>query len=80
MMARFAEEIRQMDIDVDRKRRDQQALDQQNGTLRAQLEEMKFLESKHEQLKVSLEQETQRRVQAEAEQERLRAQLQDVQA
>ena len=43
MMARFADEIRQMDVEVERKRREQEAADSENRRLSSDLDEMKYL-------------------------------------
>ena len=80
MMARFAEDIRMMDVEVDRKRREQETLDQENRRLGNELEDLRHLHSKFEQMKVTLDEESARRVQAEAECDRLRNQLMEVQS
>ena len=46
MMAKFADEIRQMDVEVDRRRREQEQLDSENRSLRQELEDMKHLQAK----------------------------------
>ena len=71
-MTRFAEEIRQLDVQIDRKQREQDLLDQENQALKSQLDALKHLEAKFEQIKISLEEETQRRANADAEGDRLR--------
>ena len=75
MMARFAEEIRLMDVEVDRRRREQDAQEVENRRLRDELEQMQHLQAKYDQLRITLEEESARRVNAEAEVERLRSQL-----
>ena len=75
MMAKFADEIRQMDVEVDRKRREQDASNFENQALKSDLEEMKHLQAKFYQMRITLDEETSRRSQAEAEAERLRNQL-----
>ena len=62
MMARFAEEIRQMDIEVDRRRREQEALDAENKILKNELDDMKHLHAKFDQTRITLDEETARRV------------------
>ena len=78
MMTRFADDIRHLDVQVDQKQREQDMLDRQNQELKIQLDAMKHLESKFDQIRVSLEEETQRRVNSEKECDRLRTQLNDV--
>ena len=58
MMARFADEIRQMDVEVERKRREQEAADSENRRLSSDLDEMKYLQSKYDQMKITLEEES----------------------
>ena len=77
-MTRFAEEIRQLDVQIDRKQREQELLDKENQALKQQLDALKHLEAKFEQIKISLEEETQRRASADAEGDRLRMQLNHV--
>ena len=72
MMARFADEIRQMDVEVERKRREQEAADSENRRLSSDLDEMKYLQSKYDQMKITLEEESARRNNAEAEADRVR--------
>ena len=72
MMARFADEIRQMDVEVERKRREQEAADAENRRLSSDLEELKYLQSKYDQMKITLEEESARRNNAEAEADRVR--------
>ena len=72
MMARFAEEIRQMDVEVDRRRREQDAQEVENRRLKDELEQMHHLQAKYDQLRVTLEEESARRVNAETEADRLR--------
>ena len=78
MMARFADEIRMMDVEVDKKRREQENLDQHNRRLGTELEDLKHLHAKFEQMKVTLDEEGARRVQAESECDRLRQNLAEV--
>ena len=75
MMARFADEIRQMDVEVDRRRREQDAQEIENRRLKDELEQMQHLQAKYEQTRISLEEEAARRVHAETEADRLREQL-----
>ena len=75
MMARFADEIRQMDVEVDRRRREQDAQEIENRRLRDELDDMKHLNSKFEQMRVTLDEEAARRVAAEAEADRVRSQM-----
>jgi len=75
MMAKFAEEIRQMDCEVDRKRREQDASNVENNALKNDLDAMKHLQARFDQIRVTMDEESARRVQAEAEAERLRNQL-----
>ena len=72
MMARFADEIRQMDVEVERKRREQEAADAENRRLSSDLEELKYLQSTYDQMKITLEEESARRNNAEAEADRVR--------
>ena len=72
MMARFADEIRQLDVEVERKRREQEAADAENRRLSSDLEELKYLQSKYDQMKITLEEESARRNNAEAEADRVR--------
>ena len=58
MMTRFADDIRHLDVQVDQKQREQDMLDRQNQELKIQLDAMKHLESKFDQIRVSLEEET----------------------
>ena len=46
LMAKFAEDIRQMDVEVDYRRREQETLKGENRCLRAELEEMHQLKAK----------------------------------
>lgn len=46
LMNRFGEDIRMLDIEVDRKRKEQEVSDREIKTLREQLEDMKHLEAK----------------------------------
>lgn len=80
MMARFADEIRQMDVEVDRRRREQEAQDIENRQLKDELEQMQHVHAKYEQTRISLEEESARRVNAETEADRLREQLSQVQS
>ncbi len=75
MMAKFADDIRQMDVEVDRKRREQDASNFENQQLKNDLTEMQHLQAKFDQMRITLDEETSRRSQAEAEAERLRNQL-----
>ena len=72
MMARFADEIRQMDVEVERKRREQEAAETENRRLTSDLDELKYLQSKYDQMKITLEEESARRNNAEAEADRVR--------
>ena len=65
LMAKFAEDIRCMDVEVDRRRREQEALNGENRCLRGELEEMMQLKAKFDQTRLSLEEETDRRFNAE---------------
>jgi len=75
MMARFADEIRQMDVEVDRRRREQEALEGDNRRLKEDLDDLRHLQAKFDQTRVTLDEEAARRVASEAEADRLRAQL-----
>ena len=75
MMARFADEIRQMDVEVDRRRREQDAQEAENRRLKDDLNEMHHLQAKFEQTRITLDEEAARRVAAETEADRLRLQL-----
>ena len=78
MMANFADSIRQLDVQVDQKKREQDLLDRENQELKIQLDALKHLESKFDQIRVSLEEETQRRMNSEKEADRLRTELNSV--
>lgn len=80
MMTRFAEEIRQMDIEVDRRRKQQDEQEQANLRLRNDLDSMKHLQAKFDQTRITLDEEAARRVTAEAEADRLRSKLSQSQA
>ncbi len=80
MMSRFAEEIRQMDVEVDRRRREQDAQENENRRLRDELDDLKHLKAKFDQTRITLDEETKRRVCAETEAERLRCSLSQLQA
>ena len=47
-MSRFAEEISQLDVQIDRKQREQDLLDKDNQALKLQLDGLKHLEAKFE--------------------------------
>ena len=78
MMPRFAEDIRQMDIEVDRRRKQQEDQEQDNQRLRNELDSMKHLQSRFDQTRITLDEESARRVASEAEADRLRSQLEQV--
>jgi hypothetical protein len=71
-MEKFSEEIRQLEVLMDRKAREHEALDRENKLVIQELEEYRLKDSKYNQTRVSLEQETQRRVNSDAEGDRLR--------
>ena len=80
LMQRFAEEVRAMDIEIDRKQRDQDALDRRNQNLQKEVDMYREKDAKYNQTRISLEEETQRRVSADAEADRLRMTLGDLQS
>ena len=45
-MSKFAEEISQLDVQIDRKQREQDMLDKENQGLKMQLDGLKHLEAK----------------------------------
>ena len=61
-----------MDVEVDRRRREQDAQEVENRRLKDELEQMHHLQAKYDQLRVTLEEESARRVNAETEADRLR--------
>ena len=75
MMAKFAEEIRNLDVEMDRKQRNQENLDRENVRLAKELDDLRVRDAKYTQMRISLEEETQRRVNAESEADRIRHQL-----
>mgnify|MGYP003898578727 CR=1 FL=1 len=75
LMARFAEDVRLMDVEVDNRKREQETLRGENRCLRGELEEMMQLKAKYDQTHLSLEEETARRHCAETEANTLREQL-----
>lgn len=80
MMTKFADEIRQMDIEIDRKQREQEALDRRSQNLAKDLEAYREKDAKYAQIRMTLEDESQRRVLAEADCDRLRNALSELQA
>lgn len=80
MMNRFAEEIKLMDVEIDRKQRDQEALDRRNQSLTKDLEVFREKEIQHAHTRAVLEDETQRRIALEQEAHRLKLALSDLQA
>lgn len=74
-MEKFADEIRQLEVLMDRKAREHEALDRENKQVVYELEEFRLKDAKYNQVRISLEQETQRRVNSDAEADRLRFQL-----
>jgi len=64
-----------MDVEVDRRRREQEAQENENRRLSDELDDLKHLKAKFDQTRVTLEEENNRRVRAEAEAERLRCSL-----
>lgn len=79
LMQRFAEEIRQMDIEIDRKQREQEQLDRRNQMLQQDVDMYREKEIKYNQVRISLDEEQQRRVYADTESDRLRNALSDLQ-
>ena len=77
-MQRFAEEIRQMDIEIDRKQREQEQLDRRNQMLQQDVDMYREKEIKYNQVRISLDEEQQRRVYADTESDRLRNALSDL--
>ncbi len=69
-----------MDIEIDRKQRDQDALDRRNQNLQKEVDMYREKDAKYNQTRISLEEETQRRVSADAEADRLRMTLGDLQS
>jgi predicted RNase H-like nuclease (RuvC/YqgF family) len=57
-MEKFADEIRSLEVLIDRKQREHEALDRENKQVQADLEEYKLKDSKYSQVRISLEQET----------------------
>ena len=57
---------------MDGKAREHELLDRENRQVVQDLEEYKLKESKYQQVRISLEEETQRRVNSDAEADRLR--------
>lgn len=60
-----------MDVDVDERKREQEALRGENRCLRLELEEMMQLKAKFDQTRHSLDEEAARRSRAETEADRL---------
>ncbi len=71
---KFSEEIRQLEVLIDRKAREQEVLDRENKALKQELDEYRQKDAKYCQVRVTLEQESQRRVASDAEADRLRFQ------
>ena len=79
MMSSVAGEINQMDHEVDRRRREQEALDNDNRSLKNQVDDLRNsllrLEKEYEQVKFVLDQESENRVKAEMDIDRLKMEL-----
>lgn len=71
-MEKFAEEIRSLEVLIERKQREHEALERDIKCVSAELEEFRLKDCKYTQTRISLEQETQRRVNSDAEADRLR--------
>ena len=80
MIEQFSEEIKRMGLQIDAQAREQHSSNQANARLASELEELKLREAKHQQLRVSHEEETQRRVNADGEADRLRILNEQLQA
>ena len=78
-MSSVAGEINQMDHEVDRRRREQEALDNDNRSLKNQVDDLRNsllrLEKEYEQVKFVLDQESENRVKAEMDIDRLKMEL-----
>lgn len=57
-MEKFAEEIRQLEVLMDRKAREHEALDRENKVIIQELDDYKLNDAKYHQVRISLEQET----------------------
>jgi predicted RNase H-like nuclease (RuvC/YqgF family) len=55
---KFSEEIRQLEVLIDRKAREQEALDRENKVLKQELDEYRMKDAKYCQVRISLEQES----------------------
>lgn len=57
-MDKFADEIRQLEVLMDRKAREHEALERDHRNVLSELEEYRLKDAKYSQVRISLEQET----------------------
>ncbi len=58
VMEKFADEIRQLEVLMDRKAREHEALERDHRKVLSELEEYRLKDAKYSQVRISLEQET----------------------